>query len=383
MELSSFEIIALAGTLILLVTGLAQKPISAPVKFPSILLIIFLISILTSALGIQTVLDAEGYKPSSPLSALVPWNSHRTREAFQDNTQNILIIEGGSHAARGIDPGLLEEALRRYGLDVLVVSFAVPGANHIERLGWLECYARKSGLSTIGNESKPSTNVVLMREANSGYDERPLEQLRENPFTDRSLAYLGPHQSVQAIGALLVANKIDSLESVGKMAFQIAQHGLANAFNIGGVMRLTRENSLSNPSYSFHDRQGTKKGFTYDSELGLLRNSSAKKRADWLPQRAWKAELVDQPLQGAIQPDKTIFFAVPTLRKGTLEYLESYKEDHPNDHLISFRDATELHDDLNKAEAWYDSGHLANDGARAYTLWLAQELHRSGALRQR
>ena len=89
---------------------------------------------------------------------------------------------------------------------------------------------------------------------------------------------------------------------------------------------------------------------------------------------------MDKPIKQALQPNETIFFVTPTLRKGTLQYLESYAEDHPAATLLSFRNDEQLLEKLDTSSAWHDAGHLAAPGAQTYTLWLAEELKRSGIL---
>lgn len=333
---------------------------------------------LLAVLAIGGALRVAGLSQSSTAAGLTAYNASKAQAAIDRDVGNLLVLEGGSHAARGIHPDLLESSLAAAGFDVSVLSFAVPGASHLERLHLLTRF--RNQLRASGTRLERAHNLVLLREANPIYDRDPLRQFEHNPFTDRAVAYLDAPNAIRAIRAQWAASRVDPELRRPGVYYQLAQHGLLNGFNVGAESRI---GPVEPSRPRFHARTTPESGFVFRDTSIIRQDASLEPDLADRERRAWKRSAIDRPLTERFEPDHLAFFTVPALRRGYARYVEGYRADHPNSALLSYRDAHDLFDSLDDARCWYDTGHLLEEGAEIYTAWLAAGLAESGVLVRR
>jgi len=140
--------------------------------------------------------------------------------------KNLILIEGSSQTALGIDAAAIEEQLHQAGYDASVVQFSGVGGNHLERYVSLQLFAqelRRHGLALSGN-------TRLLLEVAPGYDRDPMRFMLNNRdtlrvyryatldnllFTLHSLSIMGQHYDARTreqVGALIQDMLVSSLD---------------------------------------------------------------------------------------------------------------------------------------------------------------------------
>lgn len=304
--------------------------------------------------------------------------SRRVRAQIEEfrkgEARDFVVVEGSSVAAYGSNPVVLQDELRRGGMDVGVLQFSAQGANHFERAFFLEAFWR--GLSSPERDRLQKGRVVLLREVFDAYDNEPLYLFRKDSYTERAKVYMSPRYAWAAWEAFL--NGLpqclplrERLKRQWEMGGLLVERILLNRFGAGACSGMEWR-ARKRKTGAFFALEGVKEKFDYEAAVGGMENwGDGFKPLESLP-RGWIAarEFFDQSTGGWI--DSEAFYAMPAL------------EGHRRNYQLGFRhalggpmmgppDSGKMRDFLDK-NFWFDGVHPTGKGAEAFSSWLAGEL---------
>jgi hypothetical protein len=283
--------------------------------------------------------------------------------------KNILLIDGGSYAARGVSERALQHALRKLGYSVRVVHMAMGAANHFERQ---TLYRRI--VSQLGPRTKKKQRWIYLAEVHKQYDSSPLAQFTPNADTARAEDYMTPAAAWSALNALN-SEHIKKEKAPLKLRLAVLRNALARSFNAGIASRLVNSKKVrARSGYAAHRASKRFRFRGLDKLLAEARKPTAQKISPWLfEQRApQEREIWGEYL------DRWVYFGVPSTQPAQLAYITSFCKLSKRK-CISPRDLTLLRQ-LNNRKHWKDRGHLSASGSKIYTQWLAKELRSTGLL---
>jgi hypothetical protein len=300
------------------------------------------------------------------------YNIQRIRENKDKLPANIVLIDGGSCAARAINYKLLEKILSARGYSVMALQFSKPGAPHIERKYGFEQFAKFIGPQALKRMNKK--NVVFLREVHLSYDMNPIAQFTGNYYTNSALAYLRPGNAWLALRAAWQCRnqKVTATAITPETMVELAKHGLANAFNIGAAYRFMpmQDVPASDPVFDLGKKVDRFK-YCGPSLNTILATSTVE------PLNVnWQA-LVDDQLAHLGLKFKPAYFAIPSLYAPQMAYCKSVTGKTP--YLTFTRDPAFL-SKFDNPQSWYDEQHLLRSGCELYTAWLADQIIAQGLL---
>jgi len=328
--------------------------------------------VLIAVIAIRLWASRAEYSPNTEPSRVVSYGVTKLRNALQKRTPNLLVIEGGSYAARGIDPDVLSRQLRELGYRTDVVQLALGAANHFERHTMFSDLLRRKELSGLAKHS----NLVFLAEAQVDYDAKPLAQLQENSDTHRAYHYLTPINGWLALWSLWQGG--GHLGTLSYPKWTVFRHTLVNAFNVGLSDSLV-------PWKKIKPRSGYVKG---GREAGYeFRGLSKVRQAATGPlprqdDRPWVFDVRERRLQQLFgnRIDHWVYFGVPATVSRQTQWLRSFCSTTQRP-CIAANDP-KLLENLDSAKMWHNRGHLSSKGASLYSIWLAERLAEMGVLRK-
>jgi len=312
-----------------------------------------------------------------PISENIVYNLEKI-EKNVSSVENILIIEGGSSAARAINPDLLRDKLKELGFDVLVINFCIPGANHYERLWMFDMFG--SSLSETSRGLMAERNVVVLHEAYPVYDQYPSEQMSVNLYRDRTLSYLRPDIAC-ALGKTVIkqrktenGKKADSLNTgTERTLINIAGHGLINLFNIGLPGRTEPLSDIApEEARYFNLRAADPKSGNYIGMAKVRERLRGRDTPELSVDTSWVVEIHRSEEQALALKVKRGCFALPTQFSSSPYYIENYRKEYSL--LIAWEEDMGLIDALDDPSCWFNRTHLSGKGSAKATEWLAGRL---------
>lgn len=292
--------------------------------------------------------------------------------------KDILIVEGSSVAAYGIDNREVEAALAARGWDPVVLQLALPAANHFERTFLLEAFFRS--LPRADRDKIRAARVVLLKEVFDLYDRNPLCLFDKEEYQERAKVYMNPKNAMQSWSAYAASlpqempfvERASGLFSTGIL---IAERLLMNRFGAGALSDM-RPVSWKKRTRAFHALSGTTPGFSYDAAVNSLNDTSDPESAwPWsgFPP-GWLACLRHEKQALGDDVDAVAFFAMPVLERKRLSYQKVFSKELPNGTvMIGPPTSSQLHPFLTK-DYWFDRAHPTGPGATEFSRWLAGEL---------
>jgi hypothetical protein len=287
----------------------------------------------------------------------------------QPKEKNVLLIDGGSFAARGISDQALEKALEDLGYSVRVVHMGMGGANHFERL---TMYRRI--VDRLEPRQDKTQRWIYLAEVHKQYDSDPLAQFVKNSDTVRARDYMTPRTAWHALRAL-EAPDVKAPAEPWRVRFAAFRNALASAFNAGIASRMVGWDEIDASSGYSPEPRSAKYRFTgLGPVLAQLRRPSKPAVSPWVFDIRAKEE---RKIWGE-HLDRWVYFGLPSTLPRQLAHVMAFckKTDRkcisPNDPALLRR--------LNKSEHWGDKSHLSPSGAQIYSEWLAKELRRTGLL---
>jgi hypothetical protein len=281
------------------------------------------------------------------------------RQLGRADEKNVLIIDGGSYAQRGIDPVLLSRLLNNGGYSVRVVTLAMSAANHFERY---QLY--RDLVARLAPKTDARQRWVLLAEVQMHYDTQPLAQVSHNPDSVRNLHYLTPANTYYA----LVAQQDPNLARPSEDAWRwdLLRQTSINALNVGVRDRLVALDDAKVAKVGLR-RSGR---FSGDFDMqGVMEEMDSPSPLHKPPR--WTRRIREKRLLEVWgnRLDELVYFSVPSTRRQQLEYGKNFC-DATRRPCIAPRDRKLLRS-LRSPRYWKDVGHLNSAGAQRYTEWLA------------
>lgn len=325
-----------------------------------------------SALG-QVAFRQLSWVPDTAASAVLKQGLADIRVALEDpQVRRVLVVDGGSYPARGLDGQLLARLLSGTdGVPTAVVQLSIPGGNHLERIAMYRDFVGLLGASDL--ERLNRREVVLMLEVHAGYDHDPLAQYETGKFTDRTYAYLSPSLAWAGFRAWRHFNGEASLVESLRLAGELASHAAVNAFGVGMLHRHERMDQIeAQPGYL--PMREVRRDFNFRGLRNVRARSLDGERPPLAPEverfSRWRVDAVERAL-GGVQA-RTVFYALPSSNAVGMTYTQSFCA--WTGHACIAIDDGEMVAQLDDARFWFDSGHLMPPGADLYTRWLAGRL---------
>lgn len=368
--------VALIGCTCLILLKFTSLPREHGSTTPWITIICWMAGVGVSSFLIYATSQRIGFVQNSEQLAYIKHNLDSVLMHNGSLPENIIFIEGGSHAARGVDYQLLQTCLQDEDYSALVLQFSFPGANHFERMWALDRFSE--WLDHDSSQKLMNRNLIILREAYSGYDYAPLAQFKRNLYRDRALSYLQPSIALLATYGYLVFNHDKKIPIEWDMLHDLVNHGLINTFNIGLINRAAFLSRIDSPPPLFNiDLKN--KTFKYEGIDQLL-----KETAKYTPSKqlylGWKAKTVDRWILNIEPWNHIAYFGTPMLRPGTLSHLNRYKSPELGTMVLSYEGEFDFVKRFAHSDCWYDRGHLARKGAQIYTQWLSEKIIQNGLL---
>ena len=374
-DLSAVDLSLAIGCITLVALAVLPRPRSVAGKMgPALIAAVF--GLVLGVWGIHELTLSLGFWPTTETRAYTAYNIEEIQQRPEQLPPNVILIEGGSYAARGINCERLETALADRGYPTKVIQFARAGAPHLERAVEWQHFVRHAGPAAVREMNR--RNLLWFSEVARAYDLNPVAQLSSNLFTTRTLAYLQPSIAIQAFEALWLSHQYDGTQLPPKETLvNVFQHGLLNTFNIGMLHRYEHWTSTKTIEPRFLlDR--TNKNFQY-RPIPLTNYLSEFPKAATNPplDLRWRKLFEADVAATGLKP-KRVFFATPTRDHGTTIHIARFESTFKNEPIITLAGERELYNDLETPAAWYDYGHMTATGANRYTDWLAKKIIAKG-----
>ena len=332
--------------------------------------------LLLSALLLSEVFEGRGLAPASDTARVAIGQARRANDALQDpELRHVIIIQGASYTARGVDGALLERLLRQSGIAVHVVQLSFGGTNHFEQFQMLKWFLYY--LSDQGRARLRQLNVVRLQEVSPGYDLDPLAQFRKNRESTRTYAYMD-------IGNIVAAYR--SIYAHWKLGPQFVEYGtllapfpFARLFNVGAANTYERARK-KRPIPGFAAVAGTQAGFAFGGMTAPSPIENGNSGLDGIPQ--WLRTVQWPRFAGLFDGREipVIHYFVPQVPGSAARYAIGFCREIPATCLDAWD--LELRKALDHERYWWNLTHLRGPGAEIYTAWLAERLARQAEFRQ-
>jgi hypothetical protein len=293
------------------------------------------------------------------------------REALNHADRNVLVIDGGSYPARGIDPKVLQAELSKRGYSTRVVLLSMSAGNHFERH---EMY--RDVLAGLSAADARNENWVLLAEVHVGYDERPFAQLGKNQDTARAYRYVTPANAAYGLYALLFGGGKDV--ELDHLPWVVARHALVNAFNVGAAAWLVRHDTIKPHSgYIRGNRDGNYRFPGLEPTINAITAP-----LDGVSVPPWSFSIRERRVRKLFAPfiKRFVYYGVPATTAVNTLYIRKFCE-LTREPCVAPVDKALL-EQLNKSDMWFNAGHMSSTGARVFATWMAGRLDELGVLRK-
>ncbi len=317
----------------------------------------FLAGLVVVAAGIKTAAHVFALYPDDQLARFA---AHAIET---DDGRPTIMLWGTSMSRNAIDDDLLTETLNARGYDVRAVSVSIEGASLFERDNHIRQYMRAH-----------RAPEVMLLEIAAPTDETPSYVFDISKFSNRTISQLGPRQSVWfAIGFLR-----DWRPGIVRWGYHAGVGGLhagLNWLNVGQLRTLNHiENIESERAFEPLEEQRE----DIDAEI-VAEGLSARDAEPTFDPPQWAVDFreaqrsylrglgiehIHYYIPAVVPADRRAYFEVACERQGDALCLSS-----EDDALLSR---------LNDPDLWSDYRHVHPEGARIYTLWLADRLIEEG-----
>jgi hypothetical protein len=306
------------------------------------------------------VITALGLTPRGPLHDVLEYLTD------YDGDRPVVLLLGSSFTQQGVDPAVLAETLGASGRNVAVLSLAVGGLSHLERLHYLKEYLANA---------KRLPRLVLFEIA-GGYDNGPLFQLQQMRFSDRMIAMMDCTSAWWAFRWLFSGNVVPLTTRLALAGNILAHLGL----HVGHLGFLWNSAPAKQPTgYDPRALPPKVQHFTDDEVARLVEEAAQTRdlRADW-PQTVptnWMRAFLKAEISAFHQHgvDRFAFYSVPSMQGANAAYARRFCEGFSGSTCIVGEDPRLLAG-LQRDMDWFDFDHLNGEGRRLYTLWLGDRL---------
>lgn len=322
-----------------------------------------------------------GYYPTSRALRLAKQVNIELQKAAQDpEVERVILVEGSSYTARGLDGAMLGRLLTRgSGTKTAVVQVSLDGANHFER-SWLLGIA----LDQLGGPDKQrlrDKHLTLLLEIQRGYDVSPLNGFVRNLRTWRTYAYMSPNNAIDGLRAVRSLGSL-APESAVTLLPAAAEHAAVNVIGIG-LARRGEYFSDVEPVSGYQPLTTSKRGYAHGRGMSDVLNAARSMNeasAPALEPMPWIHSIRLTRYRSMLGDlvDSAAFFAVPSTETADIEYVRAFCARVSDLPCIEYRDPALLKRLERKAD-WNDARHMRVSGAQKFTRWFARRYMRDMA----
>lgn len=208
-----------------------------------------------------------------------------------------------------------------------------------------------------------------------GYDVSPLAQFERNRDTERAYDYMSAAAAWLALRASFTPS-VHFDENPWFLRFEVLRHALIHCFSVGSSALMVPASKVER--HDGHVGRPAERGRAFFGLDPLLKELSLK---DDLEVPPWVFEIREREEERLWGPyiDRWIYFGVPSTYPAQLRYIRTFCSRTKRYCLQPAN--REMLSQLNSKKYWADEGHLSHAGSKVYTLWLANQLVRTGALK--
>ncbi len=287
----------------------------------------------------------------------------------------ILILEGSSVTQYGVDGLALEQELNRLGCPATVLQFCAVGANHFERLHFLESFFES--LTKGQQEKLRAARVILLGEVFDAYDENPLYLLDRVADNERGIICLTPQNAWdgwRAWSTYTAEQKKLGRPEPRPVAKILIRHVLFNRFGVGAFSSMRWPDSRRKLP-AFFAMEGSKPKFQFEeARAAYLTNPHGDGFSLALPFPQWNAYFASMQRRLDSWVDEAGFFSFPTLETQRLAYHAAFARSKPGTTKVVGPASPDALSPLLRPECWYDGTHVTGAGAKIANEWLAGEI---------
>lgn len=342
---------------------------------------LMLLGLVLGAALVNLALDSTGLHPDIAPRQLVHYHKKRV-DAWADWPAQLLVIDGGSFANRGVDGEALEKHLRSRGFDVRVVQLCIRGGNHFERAS-----IQGAMFEQLADDPRARrTRLIHLREIHLGYDRQPGAQIKG--LNGRTVDYLTPRTAWAVAEARWSQEdpRLGDLLLYGKLLY-------FSAFRYLNINRLQR---LETPDrYGVHTGYSplAEEGKTIDEVTPVLATAAYLREltahtppTDYERLTGWREKLWERQAKRfavGFQSYQQLGFLPPNLRQSHWLYFFNKRREETPRCIGADESLLSIHEEFDEVSYWYDLGHLTAKGAKRYTEVLAAQIASSGVLESR
>ena len=289
--------------------------------------------------------------------------------------RNLLIIDGSSQTALGLDTARVEADLRSRGYDVTIVDLSLVGGNLLERYTLDERFKdemRRHGLAY-------GSNTRLLLELHPKYDADPLRFFNVNEKAARTYYYANLSNLYFTINYYQESNRIFDAKTISSLGDMLS-HCFLWSFKIGFVPEMKRFDSLVGES-PYAPKEGQYETFTfstYDADRYTRLDSNIVSDTSFASLAIRVARLKGL-FSSSIK--ETDYFLVPSLDHVKMQYGHAYCATHKSEACIDSSNP-KLLSQLDNAQYWLNRDHLNNEGSPVFSAYFADELVAQAVVRQ-
>lgn len=281
----------------------------------------------------------------------------------------VLMLEGSSTTAYGIDGRALEQILTDHGRPVTVLQFSMLGASHIERLFMLQLFFQELGKQH--QQELQQAPTILLSEVLESYDQEPLFTFRHRGYTNRSIQFLSPWN------AYLTWKTSYKKNTDASFLRKIVKAASLNCF-LGGIFSSFQPLNYRKQAESFCPLSDASKTFNYTEKAtelkSFLRHPPATNAAS-IPSEGWSLYYQELYQECSDTIHSLVFFTIPTLQPSELIYQTAFAQHlPPSTILIGPVFGDHMNDKLLQEKNWCDEIHLKKEGSSIFTQWLADQI---------
>lgn len=286
--------------------------------------------------------------------------------------KNLVIIEGSSQTALGLDNAAVESYLRQAGYDASVVQLDGEGATHIGRYTLISRFLtemRRHGLAL-------SPNTRLMLEMSPGYDLDPLRFLgaiKDTPVGLNNASFGNMAFTVENIRLLHQPFTPATFAVLGGMF----QNTLISELHIGLVLDMQRFDTLGDVS-PFSPLKGQNRAYKFDTYAPhrFVDAPPEPFQAAWLDFDTNRVRRLTALFDGKLT--EADYFAVPTATNdGLMAYAHSFCVLRGKAPCIDAADSA-VWGRLDSSGYYWNRDHLSAAGAPIFTRYFAEQLIAQG-----
>jgi len=287
--------------------------------------------------------------------------------------KNLVIIEGSSQTALGVDGASIERELRQAGYDTTVVTLAGLGGNHLERYKLLTRWAKEVKRHHLAL----SPNTRLLLEVAPGYDNNPMRFIDRNKDTLRAYYYATLPNVVYTMQSMHVINKLYDDTAIEEFT-DVTADALMSSLKIGLLPYMRRFDGVDPISAFAPARTGVYKMKPYDPEH-FVKTPPLPLDPIWTDFSTFRAHKMAVAVGDSIT--EVDYFSVPVMPRQdkALEYAHSFCAWRKPAPCIDSTDPA-IYGAVDAPQYHYNRDHLSKSGAAVYSHYFAQQLIAQGVV---